>query len=249
MAVLGVDGCPTGWFSVRIGENEWNAHVYPSVRELWAEQGDCELVLIDIPIGLPNREMPRRNCDVEARAKLGFPRRSSVFSPPGQAAFNAGTHLDASEANRNELGVGLSLQSWTILPKIQEVDDFLIYNVPARHIFRECHPELCFWGLNGFAFGARGAVNPSKKSRVGRHLRRNILRNSGPPNLADEIYNFAMQEFPRRSVAKDDIVDAIAAAFTAMLGPDDIVALPCRLGRQLDEHDLPMEMVYPRLPN
>lgn len=41
----------------------------------------ADLILVDIPIGLP--ECPeRRSCDGEARRKLGRPRGSSVFTTP-----------------------------------------------------------------------------------------------------------------------------------------------------------------------
>jgi predicted RNase H-like nuclease len=248
MAVLGVDGCPQGWFAVRLNDNAWRVRAYPNITELWAAERDCELILIDIPVGLPNRDMPRRNCDGEARTLLGFPRRSSVFSPPGLAAFNAGTHPGASEANRNEIGVGLSIQSWAILPKIQEVDDFLIINNPARNIIRECHPELCFWGLSGLAFGEQNAVDANKKTPEGRKVRMEILRQLDPLALADDILIYAKRRYLRRDVARDDIIDAMAAAFTARLRPGGLAALPNIAERQVDEHDLPMEMVYPMQP-
>ena len=144
--------------------------------------------------------------------------------------------------------MGLSIQSWAIAPKIREVDDFLHINNPARHIIRECHPELCFWGLTGLAFGYPNPVNLNKRTPEGTEERMEILRHLGPHNPADEIYNFAEQNFLRRNVARDDIVDAMAAAFTAMLGPNGIATLPNMAERQVDEFGFPMEMVYPMQP-
>jgi len=219
---------------------------YTNIGELWDAESDCELILIDIPIGLPNGDMPTRNCDHKARHKLGFPRRTSVFSPPGRVTFDAMTHPDASVANRNELEVGLSIQSWAILPKIRQVDHFLAgNNNPARQIIRECHPELCFWGLNRLAHGVRNPVNFNKKTPEGRKARMEILRNSLPHYPADEIYDFATQNFLRRNVARDDIVDAMAAAFTAFLEPNGTDTFPIEAERQMDACGLPMEMVYP----
>lgn len=243
MAVLGVDGCPEGWFAVRLEGNDWQVAVYPNIAELWANERECELILIDIPIGLPNNEQPRRNCDGEARRLLGRPRSSSVFSPPGRAALYAGMYQEASEANREEIGVGLSRQTWAILPKIREVDEFLTANTPARCIVRECHPELCFWGLSGLAFGERKAVAQSKKTDQGREDRRAILRAIDP--IADCIFNYAREQYRRSAVADDDIIDAIAAAFTARRGPGGLATLPSLPERQVDAHGLKMEMVYP----
>ena len=246
MAVLGVDGCPFGWFTVRLDGDNWRTEAYRNIAELWAAERDCELILIDIPIGLPSRDIPRRNCDSEARRLLGSPRRTSVFSPPGLAAFEAWTHPEASEANRNDIGVGLSLQSWAILPKIQEVDNFLNYNHAARNIIRECHPELCFWGLNEIALGVPNAANPNKRTPEGREARMEILEQIDP--RAQAIFNFVEGRYLRRDVARDDIIDAMAAAFTAMLGTDMINTLPGMAERQIDGQGLSMEMVYPMLP-
>ena len=251
MAVLGVDGCPQGWFAVRleenalrmpIDENDWRVKAYPNIVELWAEEGDCTLILIDIPIGLPNANRPTRNCDREARTQLCFPRRTSVFSPPGRDALNAETRENASDANWIEIGVGLSPYSWGIVPKIREVDDFLTLNEDARHIIRECHPELCFWGFSG------GPVNPGKKTTEGRQRRMEILGHFVHPDLAEDIYNYAENKFLRRDVARDDIIDAMAAAFTALRGPNGIATLPNVANHEEDALGLPMEMVYPIQP-
>ena len=55
------------------------------------------------------------------------------------------------------------------------------------------------------------------------------------------IYNKALNEFLRKEVAKDDIVDAMAAAVTACC-PDNLRTLPADPER--DAKGLPMEMVY-----
>lgn len=238
MAVLGVDGCPVGWFAVRLEGDDWQVGVYPDIATLWVNKRECELILIDIPIGLPSNGQPIRSCDREARRLLGRPRASSVFPPPSRAALNAVAHQCASDANEDEIGVRLSIQTWAIIPKIREVDEFLTANAPARAIVRECHPELCFWGLNG-----QMSVAQSKKTAQGRETRREILRATHP--IADAIFNYARDQYRRNAVADDDIIDAIAAAFTAMRGPGSRFTLPDLPEQEIDGRGLPMEMVYP----
>ena len=78
---VGVDGCPAGWFSVGFERNGgYEVNVFASFGELLDHYSDAGLVLVDIPIGLP--EGPeRRECDSLARKLLGR-RGSSVFPSP-----------------------------------------------------------------------------------------------------------------------------------------------------------------------
>ena len=60
---VGVDGCPSGWFSVGFdSEGCYELKVFPAFSELLDYYHDANLVLVDIPIGLP--EGPGgRECD------------------------------------------------------------------------------------------------------------------------------------------------------------------------------------------
>ena len=72
MNVMGVDGCQAGWFAILLGSRmRWHAYCYQSFAELWSQHSSVDLLLIDIPIGLPDRMKPRRQCDLEARRLLG----------------------------------------------------------------------------------------------------------------------------------------------------------------------------------
>ena len=79
---VGVDGCPAGWFSVGLDldGNLARCGVYDTFERLLASNSDAELVLVDMPIGLP-QDKRGRECDEVASKKLG-PRRSSVFPTP-----------------------------------------------------------------------------------------------------------------------------------------------------------------------
>ena len=86
MTSLVLDGCRAGW--VAAGKNsELNGKdrvfikLYESIEELWQEQGDAHLILIDIPMGLKEKGPKERRCDKEARALLDrF--KSSIFPYP-----------------------------------------------------------------------------------------------------------------------------------------------------------------------
>ena len=80
--VLGVDGCPHGWCVVKIDTKTraFTPFHYDTFREI-LDSHPRTVIAIDVPIGL--REGPGgRDCDREARKYLGWPRRTSVFSPP-----------------------------------------------------------------------------------------------------------------------------------------------------------------------
>ena len=118
---VGVDGCPAGWFGVgfdRYGGYEVN--VFSSFGELLDRYRDAGLVLVDIPIGLP--EGPeRRECDSLARKLLGR-RGSSVFpSPTRQTVEHAAAHpkdyRGALAVERRFAGKGISRQAFRDIAK------------------------------------------------------------------------------------------------------------------------------------
>ena len=79
---VGVDGCKGGWFSVGLDNCDgYEVQVFKTFDELLAHYAEACLVLVDIPIGLPQGG-EGRDCDPEARKLLGRPRGSSVFPTP-----------------------------------------------------------------------------------------------------------------------------------------------------------------------
>lgn len=59
---------------------------------------------------------------------LGPGRGSSVFPVPCRQAVHSETYHEASKINKEVLGRGLSKQGWGIVPKIREVDAFVVNN-------------------------------------------------------------------------------------------------------------------------
>jgi predicted RNase H-like nuclease len=233
---VGIDGCRDGWVAVALcDEQPWELRVFSGIEKLWQSLPHVKLLLIDIPIGLRDEGPEERLCDVEARKLLGQGRASSVFRAPARAVLDYESREEASEVNYSLTGRRIGAQTWGIVPKIQEVDRFLRRTCAARSKFREIHPEVLFWALNG-----RRAMSCNKKRLEGFVERLNVLRRHF--RQCDELVIEALTKFPRNQVAGHDILDALAAAVTGVVGSGRLVTIPEEPER--DAHGLPMEMVY-----
>ena len=236
---VGVDGCRCGWFSVGLDRSNWETKVFCTFSDLLAHYRDAKLILVDIPIGLPEGK-GGRDCDREAREKLGRPRASSVFPTPTrqtvqQASRAPNDYEAAGRTERRVSGKGISRQAFAIAPKIAEVDEVMAARgTGAEPQVREVHPELCFRALNYMK-----PMEWSKKQEQGKEERLRVLLRVEP--RARVIYDEACSRFPRNVVAKDDILDALAAAVAAY--HDQLKTLPeCP---PKDAKGLRMEIVYP----
>jgi predicted RNase H-like nuclease len=235
---LGVDGCRAGWFFVAFdagGRAEFG--VAETIHDLWARYHHAAAILIDIPIGLVSGHAAGRPCDAAARRLLKPRRHSAIFSPPCRQALAASDYATACRINQQACGRKLSIQTWNIVPKIREVDAFLQRTPAAKGIVRETHPEICFWALAG----GRPMAH-SKKSADGRQQRLDLIERWHP--RSDQLFNSAMRHYPRRQLAPDDILDALANAVTAVRLKSDGATLPAE--PDVDRCGLPMEMVYAR---
>lgn len=233
MNLVGVDGCPKGWFTISLDQaGQYHFNIFDHINALWQEYSNSSIILIDIPIGLPHWR--RRLCDVEARKILGK-RGSSVFPAPSREAIHNPDYESACKANQKVLGKKLSLQAWNISSKIKQVDDLMCYNEGARQRIRESHPEICFWALAG---GKSMIYN--KKTEPGVEERLRLLKEIDP--IFEQIFNEAMKFFRRKDLAKDDILDAIVLAITAASPLDTIRTIPKTPEKDLK--DLLMEIVY-----
>ncbi len=209
--VAGVDGCRGGWFAVIANaENEKiiDFQFVKKISDLVQNSHKIDVIAVDIPIGLLTAaKTGGRNCDILARKLLGRPRSSSVFSPPVRSVLNfASSYTNANHANKKSSikKIGISKQCFGILPKIIEVDGLI--NPELQEIFKEVHPELCFWKMGGEI--------PSyynKRIPKGIQERINLLSSVGLNNIPDVFENY-----PRSIVNIDDIVDAAAACWTAI---------------------------------
>jgi predicted RNase H-like nuclease len=208
--IAGADGCRDGWLVVmrRTDSGEITCRVAKTLHEITSWPEHPEILCIDMPIGLLDAAEPGgRVCDRRAREILGPLRGRSVFSAPARPTLGASRYKDALERNRSSSshGVGISFQCFNILAKITEVDRQLTPELQKR--FLEMHPEVTFATLAG------GAINAPKKSPGGRGTRIGLLADAwscSPDSLATLI-DHAVRG---RHVARDDVVDAMAACLT-----------------------------------
>lgn len=208
-------------------------HLIPTIVELDGYLDSAERILIDIPIGLHGRHPEERLCDKLARTVLRPHRGSCVFPAPSRCALQCQTYAQASQHNRDCTGRGLSKQSFAILPKIREVDDYLKQQ-HRRGKIHEMHPEVSFWALN-----QQTPISCNKKTREGYETRIAVLSHYYPRLRG--VIEKAMQQYRRAVLARDDIVDAFVGAITARYARS-LCRFPAE--QQVDETGLPMEIVY-----
>lgn len=233
---IGIDGCRAGWFCVLLDDlDNWSFQVAKDSSVVGELAAHADSVLIDIPIGLVESAAGGRLCDREARRLLGSGRASSVFSAPARQTLAARSYQEALILNRQATGNGLSRQAWGIAPKIREIDVLLREHGSLHGRLRECHPELCFWALNG-----NQAMQFNKKKEPGQQERFIVLEQYFPQCHA--LFDQASGEYLRRQVARDDIIDAMVCAVTAKYRCRGYRTVPAKTQR--DGQGLLMEMVY-----
>lgn len=234
MKYLGLDGCKAGWFLTGFNDDGFGSFgILKHISELDNYLDSAEVILIDIPVGLRTKHPDERLCDKAARAVLQPGRGSSVFPAPSRCALDSETYEDASRQNRKCTGRGLSKQTFGILPKIREVDEYLS-GCEKKTIIHEMHPEICFWALND-----RRPMAYNKKKKEGYEQRLDVLTKyyAGARNIIE----LAMTQYKRKEVARDDIVDALVGGVTAM-NSSQLRRFPDTL--EFDDKGLPMEIVY-----
>ena len=236
---VGVDWASRGWLTVATDGNDCTARVHPSIHSVWFTHCDAEVILVDVPIGLP--ESQRRECDRQAKAFLGD-RSSSVFWTPCRAAVEAPPYEQAKQANENCRGDSLSSQAWGLIPRIQEVDRLLRDEVDAETTILESHPEVCFAALYD------GESIPSKHDDDGIEARRAVIERFDD-SIAGVYERFessldAQPPWARRigESNRDDLLDAMILTLTAKHGAGNFRTLPDE--PPLDAEGLPMQIVY-----
>jgi len=237
---IGVDGCRAGWFVVSLDDkNEFKIDIFSNINTLWDIYSSSNFILIDIPIGLPGGDIISRKCDLEARKILKPKKGSCVFPAPCRPAVYAENYRKANNLNRKIIGKGLSYQVWNIIPKIRETDVLVTDDSNARKVIRESHPEVCFWSIAG------KVMTYSKKTTGGIRERLKILKSVY--SRSEDIFNYALEKYKRKYLARDDILDAISLAVTAKEGVWYLISIPH--DPQFDPKGIQMEIVYRKWRN
>ncbi|MGM0365102.1 MAG: DUF429 domain-containing protein [Actinomycetota bacterium] len=225
----GIDGCRGGWFAVINTGIRWKAELYAGIADFWRNNNALGLVLIDIPIGVYGK----RRCEKLARKLLPPGRKSTIFNPPVKEALGIDDYWQASRTNHAYCGKKLSRQSFNLIPKIREVNDFLAAEKKAAGVIYESHPEICFT-----RFSKIGLCN--KKTSRGRKQRLDIIKNIEPE--AFKVYLDSANKYRRRMAAYDDIADAIILAITAGKGKQGLQFVPP--GEEKDGLGLRMQIAF-----
>lgn len=259
---VGVDWASGYWIAAEYG-SEVGVEAFPSILNVWYEyRKTADRILVDIPIGLPDGENldtldgGRRLCDQEARDMLKAPLTSSVFATPCRKAVYADTYEEARKANEDVLDRGLGSQSWSLVPRIQEVEVFLreVHADADGPEVRESHPEVCFTALADLA-DKDLAITKSKSDEDGIDERKAVLEahHSDLVEVYDRIEDDLRKDgehgsWKRRitSTRLDDVLDALSLALTASRDEDHLESLPTKqLEPPTDRKGLPMEIVSP----
>lgn len=267
--VCGVDGCRGGWVVACIvaaadaGVWQGGAEVVPLALSLaviprLAESAllhDAACITIDMPVGLASRAVPRpRSCDRLAREMLGPGRGTSVFSPPCREALSSASYREALEINRAVLGTGISKQTFNITAKMREVDEWLASGPPTlRERVAEVHPELSFLHMGRALSGDMELPPPPpKKHPAGQLARYKLLRAVGLAGKGQGAGSLrrmadALREQHAGAVRSDDILDAVAAAWSGLRklrGEAFTLPAAAETGRpeERDERGLPMHV-------
>ncbi|PSP86607.1 DUF429 domain-containing protein [Halobacteriales archaeon QS_1_68_17] len=243
---VGVDWAAGRWVAVALDGDGGEVSVHPTLLTVWHAHSGADLVLVDVPIGLPADG--RRECDELAREYLGE-RASSVFLTPVREAVSAESYAEASRRNRERTGDGLSSQTWNILPRVREADVFLREFPAARDgsaagaTVREAHPEVCFAAFAGEPLAT------SKHDDGGVEERLAVLGRVDPslPDLYERTVESFVREPPRfarrlSKTATDDIADAAVLALAARESGGDPSTLPA--DPPIDAAGHPMEICY-----
>lgn len=234
--VAGVDGCKNGWVVVEIdcATGKASRRVVKHVKELLASS-EPAVIAVDIPIGFPEMaEAKGRACEREARSALKG-RPNVVFPSPARAALWVKDIRQASDINRKHhaCGSGLTPASIGLFSKMREIDELM---PQAQGRIVECHPELCFWAMNGEC-----AVRESKHDKAGIEIRKALLARNG---FSD---SFLQQCPPSKGTivsTSDDFLDACAAAWTARrIAHDEAKVIP-EGDVPRDAKNIKMEMWY-----
>jgi predicted RNase H-like nuclease len=204
---VGIDGCRGGWLAVYWDGTATSSPAVQFVGRIdEIELASVRVCAVDIPIGFMEVAVPGgRDAEKLARAFLRG-KASSVFSAPCRKALEAKGFLEAlaiNISNSSPAGIGLSKQSAALIPKMNEVYNFM---TPERQsLIFEAHPEVAFALMNGNL-----AVLSKKRRVIGRVERLELLVRNGFP--AD---NLLTPSDVQRRWSQDDLLDACACAWSA----------------------------------
>ncbi|MDW8309042.1 MAG: DUF429 domain-containing protein [Verrucomicrobiales bacterium] len=168
-----MDGCNGGWLVALA--TAWppancRLQVCGGFHEVLGATVGCGVVVVDLPIGLPEGA-GGRECDVLARQRLGRA-ACRVFNPLPRSLLQCADYAACNRRHRVRFQKGLSRQAFALRARLLEVDRHMTPALQER-VF-EFHPELVWQRLNG------GEPLPSKHTPEGLRRRKALLRGAIP---------------------------------------------------------------------
>jgi len=234
---IGIDGCRAGWVAVNITDEGFEVELYKSIEEICSKYSDSDSILVDMPIGLPERIKDIRP-DAEARAYLPG-RTSCIFNTPCRQSVYTEDYFEASAINKQVLGKGLSKQSFAICNNIREIDELLEKVPEFKDKIKESHPEICFAMLHSTGKYIE-PIYESKHTEDGQFIRVRVLEQYY--NQTSEFMDY-ISEHPKLGKITADCIDALCLAVTGMLGlKNGFRSIPEKPA--LDNRGLAMQMIY-----
>jgi predicted RNase H-like nuclease len=231
---LGVNWSDDGWLAVAFDRTGFDrAAVFAEVGELWHRyEEQTERVLVDVPIGLKEGSGDRA-CDKLAREVLG-PRGEAVVGPPVREATRKRRYPAARRTTRRIADGELTQRAFDVSEPVAAVDD-LLRNVPAaRAVFAEAHPEVC---LRAFADDPLQYPTQTAGGYAERMRALAAFDTDAPPTVQRVAESVGGTGLP-----VEDVLDAVALAYTARPGPGRLRSLPPDPPR--DPKGLPMGTHY-----
>lgn len=273
-AAWGVDGCKGGWFFFKLAGCPVIVEDYgirTTFKDIVDDAANGDLILVDIPIGLPNRdgeggthrETAVRKCDEEARDRLGH-RRSSVFAVPVRPVMEAlRDRMDLRRPPRDD--EDKKQRKWGRVRYFLDDEGLSVRRGEGR--------------ITAQSFAILPKIVEADDLLQGSVKARKIVRETHPEvcflDLATKRRAARLEMFSKKhglgfksrvailqdchpgaekaiveacekwpQIASDDIVDAMACALTATVR-DELETLPKGPDEPpTDSKDLPMEIVY-----
>lgn len=231
MVYGGIDGCKYGWILIKSSIKGLEfGRLYPSIQALIELNQDLDRILIDIPIGLSSKNRIRTIESLMRQELKG--RQSTVFNAPCRETLIAKNHKEATQINREIEGKGISMQTYNISKKIEELDNLVTKNTSLKDKTIESHPEICFKYLND------GKVVHTKKSSTdGIKERLDILQKYD--SNVKELYENIEKKTMKKHAKRDDIIDAICLCLVNKLSGKNGM---CFINDPLKEDDLRIKM-------
>lgn len=235
---VGIDGCKGKWIAVALHRDFYEVDKYSTIDEICNTYSNADVMLIDIPIGLPeNTQQDAARPDKLLRKDLKG-KASSVFSVPCRQAVEEQDRTKAKALNLSVLGRSLSEQSLGICASIRQVDHFLQRHPEWKNRLMESHPEYCFALLNHGE-----PVLESKLEEAGRKIRLRNLSHYFPE--ASSVVERFLSAVPGRKKA-DDVIDALSLAIMGKIGLEQgFTSLP--ESPETDRTGLKMQIVTAKL--